>query len=105
MRARTSPVTVAAVERLVTAMRAAGPRPTGWWRTRPWCCSGSWTDTCWPVPVKDPKSRSGTGVRCRRPPDDGRTRAPLLGDVGSVAEFDRLLDTVLAGIRVSAASG
>ncbi|MFI6873981.1 TetR/AcrR family transcriptional regulator [Streptomyces sp. NPDC050400] len=104
VRARTSPVTVAAVERLVTAMRAAGlpdrvvaDTPVvlfGFLNGHLLARTGEEPEVPAPVPEFDAAAHPTTAAL-----------APLPSDVGSVAEFDRLLDTVLAGIRVSAASG
>ncbi|MEV7190326.1 TetR/AcrR family transcriptional regulator C-terminal domain-containing protein [Streptomyces sp. NPDC093510] len=97
-RAQTSPVAVAALEELVAAMRAAGlpgqvaaDAPmvlfsflNGHLAAR----TGGGPDGPAAVPAFDADAYPAmTAI------------GPLMADFGSVAEFDRMLDTVLAGIR------
>ncbi|WUS99000.1 TetR/AcrR family transcriptional regulator C-terminal domain-containing protein [Streptomyces sp. NBC_00708] len=101
-RAQTSPVAVAALERLVSAMRAAGlpdrvaaDAPMvlfGFLNGHLLACTGGGPDGTAPVPEFDSGTYPGMAAL-----------APLWADFGSVAEFDRMLDIVLAGIRGRAA--
>lgn len=97
-RAQTSPVALTALERLVTAMREAG-LPDQVVADAPMVLFGflnghlvartsGGPDGPGPVPAFD----AGTHPTMA-------ALAPLLVGFGSVAEFDRMLDTVLEGIR------
>lgn len=100
-RAQTSPVALAALERLVTAMRAAG-LPDQVVADAPAVLFGFLNGHL--------LARTGEGPS-PLPAFDAETHptmaalAPLLTDFGSVAEFDRMLDTVLDGIADQAGAG
>lgn len=97
-RAQTSPVAISALEGLVGAMRAAGlpdrvaaDAPMvlfGFLNGHLLACTGSGPDGPAPVPDFDPGTYPGMAAL-----------APRWDDFGSVAEFDRMLDIVLDGIR------
>ncbi|WP_040792405.1 TetR/AcrR family transcriptional regulator [Nocardia paucivorans] len=97
-RPQTSPVALAALERLVTAMRADGlpdrvvadaPQILfGFLNGYLSAVLGSGSDKNGEIPAID---------ATRYPTMAALT--PLMADFGSVAEFDRLLDSVLGGIR------
>ncbi|WP_399888216.1 TetR/AcrR family transcriptional regulator [Streptomyces sp. BBFR51] len=101
-RAQTSPVAIAALERLVAAMRAAGlpdrvaaDAPMllfGFLNGHLLARTGSGPDGPAPVPEFDPRTYPGMAAL-----------VPRWADFGSVAEFDRMLDVVLDGIRSQAA--
>ncbi|QIS16656.1 TetR/AcrR family transcriptional regulator [Nocardia arthritidis] len=101
-RPQTSPAALTALERLVTGMRAAG-LPDHVISDTPLALFGflngyllavlsGGPDTPATVPAFDP-ARYPTMA----------TLAPRMADFGSITEFDRLLETVLAGIRDRAA--
>ncbi|MGW6531316.1 TetR/AcrR family transcriptional regulator C-terminal domain-containing protein [Streptomyces venezuelae] len=99
-RAQTSPVAVAALEELVAAMRAAGVPDRvaadapmvlfGFLNGHLLACTADEPGT---VPAFDAAAHPGMAAL-----------APLMEGFGSRAEFDRMLETVLAGIRLSSAS-
>ncbi|WP_328394134.1 TetR/AcrR family transcriptional regulator [Nocardia sp. NBC_00416] len=101
-RPQTSPPALAALERLVTAMRAAGlpghviaDAPMilfGFLNGYLLAVLGGGGDRAATVPTIDPALYPAMAAL-----------APELGDFGSVTEFDRLLDAVLGGIRDRAA--
>lgn len=98
-RAQTSPVALAALERLVSAMRAAG-LPDRVVADTPGVLFGFLNghllartgDDVGAVPAIDATTYPAMA-----------TLAPLLSDFGTVAEFDRMLDVVIGGIRDRAA--
>ncbi|WLQ50712.1 TetR/AcrR family transcriptional regulator C-terminal domain-containing protein [Streptomyces poriferorum] len=97
-RAQTSPVALAALERLVSAMRAAGlpdrvaaDAPMvlfGFLNGHLLACTGSGPEGPAPVPEFDPDAYPGMAALASR-----------WAGFGSVAEFDRMLGIVLDGIR------
>jgi AcrR family transcriptional regulator len=100
-RAQTSPVAISGVERLVSAMRRDG-LPDRVVADAPMVLfsflnghllarTGGGPDGPSPVPVFDAATHPTLA-----------DLAPLLADFGSAAEFDRMLDAVLGGIRDSA---
>ncbi|MEV5199665.1 TetR/AcrR family transcriptional regulator C-terminal domain-containing protein [Streptomyces sp. NPDC053720] len=101
-RAQTSPVAISALEGLVAAMRAAGlPERVaadapmvlfGFLNGHLLACTGGGPDGPAPVPEFDSGTHPGMAAL-----------APRWADFGSVAEFDRMLDIVLDGIRGQAA--
>ncbi|GAA2268441.1 TetR/AcrR family transcriptional regulator C-terminal domain-containing protein [Nonomuraea roseoviolacea subsp. roseoviolacea] len=101
-RAQTSPVALAALERLFAAMRAAG-LPDQVVADAPMVLfsflnghllarTGGGPDGPGPMPPLDAGAHPTMAAL-----------APLLADFGSAAEFDRMLDVVLQGIRDRAA--
>ncbi|MGP3757218.1 TetR/AcrR family transcriptional regulator [Streptomyces sp. IBSNAI001] len=100
-RAQTSPVAVTALERLVSAMRTAGlpdrvaaDAPMvlfGFLNGHLLASTGTGPDGPTPVPEFDSGTHPGMAAL-----------APRWTDFGSAAEFDRMLDIVLAGIRAQA---
>ncbi|MFE4413493.1 TetR/AcrR family transcriptional regulator [Streptomyces sp. NPDC056821] len=101
-RAQTSSVALTALERLVTAMREAGlPDQVvadalmvlfGFLNGHLLARTSGGPDGPSPVPAFDAEAHPTMAAL-----------APLLADFGSVAEFDRMLDTVLDGIQDRAA--
>ncbi|MCX5106161.1 TetR/AcrR family transcriptional regulator C-terminal domain-containing protein [Streptomyces sp. NBC_00439] len=101
-RAQTSPVAISALESLVVAMRAAGlPERVaadapmvlfGFLNGHLLACTGGGPDGPAPVPEFDSGTHPGMAALALR-----------WADFGSVAEFDRMLDIVLDGIRGQAA--
>lgn len=101
-RAQTSPVAITALERLVTAMRAAG-LPDRVVADAPMVLfsflnghllarTGDGPEGPAPVPAFDAGAHPSLAAL-----------APFMDGFGSVTEFDRMLDTVLGGIRGRAA--
>ncbi|MGW5123469.1 TetR/AcrR family transcriptional regulator [Streptomyces sp. NPDC004069] len=101
-RAQTSPAALTALERLVTAMRESGlPDQVaadaltvlfGFLNGHLLARTSGGPDGPSPVPAFDTETHPTMAAL-----------APLLADFGSVAEFDRMLDTVLDGIQDRAA--
>ncbi|MGI5171097.1 TetR/AcrR family transcriptional regulator [Spirillospora sp. CA-253888] len=101
-RAQTSPVALAALERLAAAMREAGlpdqvvaDAPMvlfGFLNGHLLARTGAGPDGPVPVPAFDAETYPAMAAL-----------APLMSDFGSVAEFDRMLDAVLDGVREQAA--
>ncbi|MEU0631447.1 TetR/AcrR family transcriptional regulator C-terminal domain-containing protein [Streptomyces sp. NPDC005989] len=98
-RAQTSPVAVSALERLVTAMREAGlpdqmiaDAPMVLFSFLNGHLLARTSDAPSPVPAFDATAYPAMAAL-----------SPLMADFGSLTEFDRMLDTVLAGIKDRAA--
>jgi AcrR family transcriptional regulator len=101
-RAQTSPVALTALERLVSAMRTAGlpdrvaaDAPMvlfGFLNGHLLASTGGGPDGPTPVPEFDPGAYPGMAAL-----------APRWADFASAAEYDRMLDIVLDGIRAQAA--
>ncbi|MFC8229844.1 TetR/AcrR family transcriptional regulator [Streptomyces sp. NPDC057287] len=98
-RAQTSPVAVSALEELVTAMREAGlpgqvvaDAPMVLFSFLNGHLLARTSDAPSAVPAFDATEYPSMAAL-----------APLMADFGSLAEFDRMLDAVLAGITVRAA--
>lgn len=103
-RAQTSPVALAALERLVTAMRRAG-LPDRVVADTPGVLFGFLNGHLLARTSAEPRDGEPAPV----PRIDAAAHPtmaavlPLLADFGTVAEFDRMLDAVLAGLRAQAA--
>lgn len=101
-RPQISPAALAALERLVTAMRAAG-LPDQVVADAPLVLFGFLNGYLLAVVSADPgKTGEPPAIDPTRYPTMAAL-APRMHDFGSTAEFDRMLDTVLTGIRDRAA--